>query len=102
MNPVRSPPGDGSDAARYSRAAVSLQERSELDRMADERARYVARGVTTPALVVSRAEGAVIWDATGREFLDFAGGIGCLNLGHGHPKVRAAIHAQVDRYLHQC
>ncbi|HEY4349476.1 MAG TPA: aspartate aminotransferase family protein [Gaiellaceae bacterium] len=79
-----------------------MQERSELDRVAQARARYVARGVSTPALEVSRAQGALIWDAAGREYLDFAGGIGCVNLGHGHPKVLEAIHAQVDRYLHQC
>jgi 4-aminobutyrate aminotransferase/(S)-3-amino-2-methylpropionate transaminase len=81
---------------------VSVQERSELERVREERARYVARGVSTPELVVSRAQGSRIWDAEGREFLDFAGGIGCANLGHGHPKVVAAIHEQVDRYLHQC
>jgi 4-aminobutyrate aminotransferase / (S)-3-amino-2-methylpropionate transaminase / 5-aminovalerate transaminase len=66
------------------------------------RARYVPRGVATPALVVARAEGARIWDVDGREYLDFAGGIGCVNLGHRHPAVVEAIHDQVDRYLHQC
>src|SRR5579862_3813433 len=66
------------------------------------RERYVARGVSTPSLVVSRAEGARVWDVDGREFLDFAGGIACQNLGHGPSTVVAAIHEQVDRYLHQC
>src|SRR5580765_2667721 len=66
------------------------------------RRRYVARGVATPRLVVAKAEGAWIEDADGRRFLDFAGGIACQNLGHGHPAVAAAIHEQVDRYLHQC
>jgi 4-aminobutyrate aminotransferase / (S)-3-amino-2-methylpropionate transaminase / 5-aminovalerate transaminase len=81
---------------------VSLQERSELDRIQGAREQYVARGVSTPPLVVARAQGALIWDADGREFLDFAGGIGCVNLGHGHAKIVEAIHEQVDRYLHQC
>ncbi|HEU5215190.1 MAG TPA: aspartate aminotransferase family protein [Gaiellaceae bacterium] len=66
------------------------------------RERYVARGVATPSLVVARAEGARVWDVDGREFLDFAGGIACQNLGHGPSAVVAAIHEQVDRYLHQC
>ena len=66
------------------------------------RERYVARGVATPTLVVDRAEGARVWDVDGREFLDFAGGIACQNLGHGPSAVVAAIHEQVDRYLHQC
>jgi 4-aminobutyrate aminotransferase len=79
-----------------------LQERSELERVQAAREQYVARGVSTPPLVVSRAKGALLWDADGREYLDFAGGIGCVNLGHGHAKVVAAIHEQVDRYLHQC
>src|SRR5213076_754661 len=34
--------------------------------------------------------------------VDFAGGLGCQNLGHNQPAVVAAIHEQVDRYLHQC
>ena len=49
------------------------------------RERYVPRGIATPALVVARAEGTRIWDVDGREYLDFAGGIGCVNLGHRHP-----------------
>jgi 4-aminobutyrate aminotransferase len=67
-----------------------------------ERDRYVARGVSTPRLVVARAEGARIEDVDGRSFIDFAGGIGCQNTGHGYGPVVAAIHEQVDRFLHQC
>jgi 4-aminobutyrate aminotransferase len=65
-----------------------------------ERERYVARGVATTPLVVERAEGARVWDVDGREYVDFAGGLGCQNTGHGFAS--AAIHEQVDRYLHQC
>jgi 4-aminobutyrate aminotransferase / (S)-3-amino-2-methylpropionate transaminase / 5-aminovalerate transaminase len=81
---------------------MSLQERSELERVGRARERYVARGVATPPLVVARAQGALIWDADGRGYLDFAGGIGCQNLGHGHAAILEAVHEQVDRYLHQC
>src|SRR3954468_17821279 len=66
------------------------------------RDRFVPRGVSTPHLVVTRAWGARVWDAEGRESLDFAGGIACQNLGHGPSGVVRAIHEQVDRYLHQC
>jgi len=62
----------------------------------------VPRGVSTPQLVVSRAWGAKIWDADGREYLDFGGGIACQNLGHGPAGVVRAIHEQADKYLHQC
>jgi 4-aminobutyrate aminotransferase / (S)-3-amino-2-methylpropionate transaminase / 5-aminovalerate transaminase len=58
--------------------------------------------VPTPQLVVDRAYGARIWDVDGREYIDFAGGLGCQNTGHGLPTAVAAIHEQVDRYLHQC
>jgi 4-aminobutyrate aminotransferase / (S)-3-amino-2-methylpropionate transaminase / 5-aminovalerate transaminase len=81
---------------------VSLRERSAAERVQEARERYVARGISTPALVVERAEGARIWDADGREYIDFAGGLGCANLGHNLPAVVDALHAQVDRYLHQC
>src|SRR5919109_131149 len=81
---------------------MSLQERSATDRVLAERERYVAAGAATPQLVVDRAEGARIWDVDGREYIDFAGGLGCQNTGHNLPTAVAAIHEQVDRYLHQC
>jgi 4-aminobutyrate aminotransferase / (S)-3-amino-2-methylpropionate transaminase / 5-aminovalerate transaminase len=68
--------------------------------VAEARERYVARGIATTPLVVERAEGALLWDADGREYVDFAGGLGCQNTGHGF--AAAAIREQVDRYLHQC
>jgi len=82
---------------------MSVEERAgAAERVLAARERYVPRGVSTPSLVVGRASGATIWDVDGREFLDFAGGIACQNLGHGPTAVVAAIHEQVDRYLHQC
>ena len=81
---------------------MSLQQRNATERVQEARERYVARGVSTPPLVVERAEGARIWDVDGREYIDFAGGLGCANLGHNLPAVVDALHAQVDRYLHQC
>jgi 4-aminobutyrate aminotransferase/(S)-3-amino-2-methylpropionate transaminase len=82
---------------------MSVEERAgAAERVLAARERYVPRGVSTPSLVVARASGATVWDADGREFLDFAGGIACQNLGHGPSAVVAAVHEQVDRYLHQC
>src|SRR2546429_8259408 len=82
---------------------MSVEERaSAAEQVLAARERYVARGVSTPALVVARAKAARVWDVDGREFLDFAGGIACQNLGHGPSAVVAAIHEQGDRYLHQC
>ena len=79
---------------------MAIGERTASEQIAAERERYVARGVATTPLVVARAEGARIWDVDGREYVDFAGGLGCQNTGHGF--AAAAIHEQVDRYLHQC
>ena len=81
---------------------MALQEARASERVAAARRQYVARGVATSTLVVDRAEGARIWDVDGREYVDFAGGLGCQNAGHGLPTAIAAIHGQVDRYLHQC
>jgi 4-aminobutyrate aminotransferase/(S)-3-amino-2-methylpropionate transaminase len=48
------------------------------------------------------AEGAVIEDVDGNRFLDFAGGIGCLNMGHRAPGVLAAVRGQMEKFLHVC
>ncbi|MGH3040777.1 MAG: 4-aminobutyrate--2-oxoglutarate transaminase [Gaiellaceae bacterium] len=81
---------------------MALRERSATDAVIEARERYVAAGVATPPFVVARAEGARIEDADGRSYIDFAGGLGCQNAGHGLPAAVAAIHEQVDSYLHQC
>ena len=51
---------------------------------------------------VLKAEGALIYDVDGRELIDFAGGIGTMNVGHCHPKVVAAIKDQAGKYIHPC
>ena len=81
---------------------MALQEGTASRRVAAARELHVARGVATSPLVIDRAEGARIWDVDGREYVDFAGGLGCQNVGHGFPAAVEAVHAQVDRYLHQC
>src|SRR3954466_10686338 len=81
---------------------MSLQERSATEKVVEARERYVAKGVSTPPLVVARAEGARVEDVDGNSYIAFAGGLGCQNTGHGLPAAVAAIHEQADRYLHQC
>ncbi|BEQ14574.1 4-aminobutyrate--2-oxoglutarate transaminase [Desulfoferula mesophila] len=49
-----------------------------------------------------RALGAEIWDVEGNRFIDFAGGIGVVNVGHCNPKVVEAVKAQAERFLHTC
>jgi 4-aminobutyrate aminotransferase/(S)-3-amino-2-methylpropionate transaminase len=63
----------------------------------------VARGVSAAhELFVARAEGALLWDVDGREYVDFAGGIGVMNLGHRHPAIVEAVRAQLDAFTHTC
>ncbi|MBD5655031.1 MAG: aminotransferase class III-fold pyridoxal phosphate-dependent enzyme, partial [Candidatus Eremiobacteraeota bacterium] len=69
----------------------------------ERRNRAVARGVSAAhALFVARAEGARRWDVDGREYIDFAGGIGTMNLGHRHPGVVAAVREQLEAFTHTC
>jgi 4-aminobutyrate aminotransferase len=82
--------------------SMALRETTSSERVADARQRYVARGIATPPLVVARAEGARIEDVDGRSYIDFAGGLGCQNTGHGLPAAVKAIRDQLDQYLHQC
>jgi len=51
---------------------------------------------------IQKAKNAEFWDIEGRRFIDFAGGIAVLNTGHVHPKVQAAIAAQLQRFTHSC
>lgn len=51
-------------------------------------------------LEITRAEGTLLFDAKGKEYIDLIGGISVANVGHRHPKVIEAIHKQLDAYLH--
>jgi 4-aminobutyrate aminotransferase/(S)-3-amino-2-methylpropionate transaminase len=63
----------------------------------------VVRGIghATP-ISAARALNSEIWDVEGKRYVDFAGGIGVLNTGHCHPKVMAAVRAQLDNFSHTC
>ena len=51
-------------------------------------------------VVVDEAHGATLSDVDGNTFLDFTGGVGCLNVGHSHPQVVAAAQEQLSRFSH--
>jgi 4-aminobutyrate aminotransferase/(S)-3-amino-2-methylpropionate transaminase len=55
--------------------------------------------VTFP-IVAAEARGATLTDVDGNTFIDFTGGVGCLNVGHSHPKVVAAAREQLERFAH--
>ena len=69
----------------------------------ERRAAAVPRGpVQATPLFIEEAKGAVIVDVDGNRLLDFAGGIGCLNVGHTNPEVVRAIREQAERFTHGC
>lgn len=67
------------------------------------REKHVPRGpFQATSAFIREARGAVMTDLDGRELIDFAGGIGVVNVGHSHPRVVAAIQDQAARYIHTC
>ena len=82
-------------------SAKQAATESEQAELAELRRRYIPRGITTGhPIVADRAKGAELWDVAGRRYVDFAGGIGVMNVGHGHPHVMEAVKAQLDRVTH--
>src|SRR5436190_14291152 len=71
--------------------------------LSDRRAKAVPRGLShgTP-IYVAKAKDAWLEDVDGNRYLDFAGGIGCLNVGHRRSEVVDAVKQQLDRFLHTC
>src|ERR671919_670817 len=51
-------------------------------------------------LVIAEARGATLPDVDGNTFVDFSGGVGCMNVGHSHPRVVEAIREQAERFTH--
>jgi 4-aminobutyrate aminotransferase/(S)-3-amino-2-methylpropionate transaminase len=51
-------------------------------------------------VVIDSARGATVTDVDGNTFIDFIGGVGCLNVGHANPRVTAAVQEQAERFLH--
>ncbi|MDY6814797.1 MAG: 4-aminobutyrate--2-oxoglutarate transaminase [Pseudomonadota bacterium] len=65
--------------------------------------RYVAAGAASPnEQFADHALNAELWDADGKRMIDFAGGIGVLNIGHCHPRVVEAVKGQLDKLMHTC
>ena len=72
----------------------------ELMKVRDQ---HVPRGISyVMPVFLESAEGAIITDVDGQEFIDFASGIGVTNFGNGHPAVVKAVKEQADKYLHTC
>ena len=79
------------------------------DKLASNQALHERRLAATPRGIgvmanffIERALNSEVWDVEGRRYIDFAGGIAVLNTGHRHPKVVAAVEAQLQKFTHTC
>ena len=73
---------------------------AEIDKRRDE---CVARAIAySTTFVAKKAKVAEIWDVEGKRYIDFSGGIGCQNFGHGHQKIISAIERQAKAFTHTC
>jgi 4-aminobutyrate aminotransferase/(S)-3-amino-2-methylpropionate transaminase len=80
-----------------------MKPSSKSEHISELRSKVVTSGYSSgTSCYVESAKGALVRDVDGREFIDFAGGIGVMNVGHSHPKVVAAIKDQAEKFTHTC
>ena len=90
----RTPAAAGGDRELPGPSSRALTER---------RTEAIPRAVfNTAPIFVASGSGAGVTDVDGNRFIDFAGGLGVLNVGRANPRVLEAVHAQADRFLHEC
>jgi 4-aminobutyrate aminotransferase/(S)-3-amino-2-methylpropionate transaminase len=78
---------------------LSKENQKFLDRRKNS---VTSSASSATSLTVNKALGAKVWDVDGKEYIDFAGGIGSLNAGHNHPEVVEAIKRQADNLIQPC
>jgi len=90
-------------------AAAAIAIRTEIPgprsrALLEERRRWVSAGIAEPrhGIFFDRGEGARLVDVDGNVYLDFAGGIGCLNAGHSAPRVLDRVREQLQKLQHAC
>ncbi|WP_280768132.1 4-aminobutyrate--2-oxoglutarate transaminase [Salipaludibacillus daqingensis] len=73
------------------------------EKLLDRRNKHIPKGpFNTAQTFAANADGAIVTDVDGQEFIDFAGAIGSLNAGHCPPKVVKALKDQIEKFLHPC
>ena len=72
-------------------------------RLSKDRSKSVANGHgSVCGVYIDKAKGSNLIDVDGNVFIDYAGGIGTMNVGHSHPKVIKAIEKQIKKFIHPC
>lgn len=75
----------------------------KTDKLLAERNKHIPQGpFNTHPIFVEKAKGAIITDVEGKEYIDFAGGIGVNNVGHCNEEVLKAVQDQIQKYIHTC
>lgn len=75
-------------------------KKHKAEEVRDNFANFVIPSYGRFDLVLDRGEGSYVWDAAGNRYLDFGGGIAVCSLGHAHPEISEALHAQSRKLLH--
>ncbi|TXK89559.1 aminotransferase class III-fold pyridoxal phosphate-dependent enzyme, partial [Parageobacillus sp. SY1] len=76
---------------------------SQSEKWMERRLKAVSRApYHVTGIFIKEAKGAIITDVDGKEYIDFAGGIGVQNVGHCHPKVVEAVKRQAESFIHPC
>ncbi|WP_426957915.1 4-aminobutyrate--2-oxoglutarate transaminase [Muricoccus radiodurans] len=84
-------------------ATAPIEEGPRNAKLQARKEAAVPRGLSSSLPVfAAKAEGSEITDVEGRKYIDFAGGIAVVNTGHLHPKVKAAVQAQLENFSHTC
>src|SRR5215216_3752536 len=106
----RSEPGGRCRASHVSSRAMATTRTIELktdipgprsSEILDRKARVIAEPLSIYVpIVIAEARGATITDVDGNTFIDFTGGVGCLNVGHSNPRVIDAVQEQAAKFLH--
>jgi 4-aminobutyrate aminotransferase/(S)-3-amino-2-methylpropionate transaminase len=80
-----------------------MEEKNKKEYLSELRNKVIPSGYKSGTTVyVESAKGAIIRDIEGKEYVDFAGGLGVMTVGHSHPKVVAAIKDQAEKFTHTC
>src|SRR5438477_2252649 len=98
--------GEGSAIVKAMAATRAIELKTAIPgprsrEIAARKERVVADplGIYLP-VAVAEGRGALLTDVDGNTFIDFAGGVGCLNVGHAHPRVVEAVQEQAAQFLH--
>ncbi|MFA6441118.1 MAG: 4-aminobutyrate--2-oxoglutarate transaminase [Sterolibacterium sp.] len=93
----------GNPTAARPAETHQMPARDGNSRWQERKEQAVTRGIRVlTKIYAERAENAELWDVDGNRYIDFVGGIGTLATGHRHPKVMAAVEAQMKKFTHVC